>query len=231
MGAAEDWLRSRQQDVQAHAAQTLEYDWWAGGRGRRSAGLAAGPESVRACAATRMAAAGLSCSAGLLRERLPAPLGPFCGRQELHQSHLTFRLELCRTFTTSYTGTVGTAGSAGGDDSSSSAGGSAADPVAAGPAAAGSEGGQDQGRQQQACGSARWEGGAEAIPRALLTSRDPILYYDELPLYESELDDHGLSRVTLKARLPEAAGLGCGGAVGHCCLACCCEPLIRVMLL
>lgn len=31
VGAAEDWLRSRQQDVQAHAAQTLKYDWSVGG--------------------------------------------------------------------------------------------------------------------------------------------------------------------------------------------------------
>lgn len=28
VGESEEWLRSRQADVQAHAAQTLDYDWW-----------------------------------------------------------------------------------------------------------------------------------------------------------------------------------------------------------
>lgn len=31
--------------------------------------------------------------------------------------------------------------------------------------------------------------------RALLTSRDPILLFDALPLYESELEDNGVSHV------------------------------------
>ncbi|KAL4434081.1 hypothetical protein ABPG75_000522 [Micractinium tetrahymenae] len=143
--AAADWLRSRQQDVQTHAAQTLEYDW---------------------------------------------------------------------TYTTSYPGTVGAAGSASEDGGisggSGGGGGSGAQPAAA-AAAAGSGGAaaaagaapddqQQQGRQQQGQ-QRRWEPSGEAIPRALLTSRDPILYYDELPLYESELDDHGSSRMSLKVRV------------------------------
>jgi type 2A phosphatase activator TIP41 len=48
----------------------------------------------------------------------------------------------------------------------------------------------------------RWEATSGQINRALLTSRDPILYYDELALYESELDDHGSSRVSLKVGGP-----------------------------
>ena len=28
VGEAQDWMRARQQDVQAHGAETLQYDWW-----------------------------------------------------------------------------------------------------------------------------------------------------------------------------------------------------------
>ena len=31
--------------------------------------------------------------------------------------------------------------------------------------------------------------------------RDPILFFDELTLYESELDDNGLMSVTVKVRV------------------------------
>ncbi|KAL4446807.1 hypothetical protein ABPG77_008051 [Micractinium sp. CCAP 211/92] len=134
VGAAEDWLRSRQQDVQAHAAQTLKYDW---------------------------------------------------------------------TYTTSYMGTVGTAGSASEDGSSNGGVAATAPPAAAATVPRGAAAGAATGQQQQQgqAGGRRWEPSGDAIPRALLTSRDPILYYDELPLYESELDDHGSSRVTLKVRV------------------------------
>lgn len=33
------------------------------------------------------------------------------------------------------------------------------------------------------------------MSRGLLMSRDPILYFDEVPLYESELEDNGASHV------------------------------------
>ena len=39
------------------------------------------------------------------------------------------------------------------------------------------------------------------IDRAMLTERDPIQLYDELTLYESELDDNGESSVTIKVRV------------------------------
>ena len=29
-------------------------------------------------------------------------------------------------------------------------------------------------------------------------ARDPILFYDEIPLYESELDDNGVSQLLVK---------------------------------
>ena len=45
-----------------------------------------------------------------------------------------------------------------------------------------------------------WESSAEQLNRAPLLARDPILYYDEVPLYESELDDNGVSQLSVKAR-------------------------------
>ena len=34
----------------------------------------------------------------------------------------------------------------------------------------------------------------------MLTARDPILFFDEVPLYESELDDNGVSQLRVKVR-------------------------------
>jgi hypothetical protein len=97
-------------------------------------------------------------------------------------------VHLCRTYTTDYCGTVSSSSrsSGNGEPGSSSAqvtAAEAASPVAEGP--------------EQA---PAWERTDSQIPRALLTARDPILYFDELPLYESELDDHGAARIAVKAR-------------------------------
>lgn len=119
MGESEEWLRARQQDVQAHAAATLEYDW---------------------------------------------------------------------TYTTSYCGTAVRLASSSSADGSCAGGAAAA--ASSSPAAS-------------AAPAPRWEATSEQIPRALLASRaEPILFYDDLPLYESELDDHGSSRCSVKARGP-----------------------------
>ena len=112
-----------------------------------------------------------------------------------------------RTFTTSYAGSLQREGASSTSDGSS---GSAAAPA---PAADGGSDGsiaaagiqQQAGQAGQVGGAAagplpQWQASSAQIPRALLTSRDPILFYDELPLYESELDDHGSSRVSLKVR-------------------------------
>jgi type 2A phosphatase activator TIP41 len=45
-----------------------------------------------------------------------------------------------------------------------------------------------------------WRPVAERIDRTLLLARDPILFFDELTLYESELDDNGTMSLTVKAR-------------------------------
>lgn len=37
------------------------------------------------------------------------------------------------------------------------------------------------------------------MDRSMLMARDPILFWDEIPLYESELDDNGVSQLRVKA--------------------------------
>lgn len=37
---------------------------------------------------------------------------------------------------------------------------------------------------------------------ALLRARDPIQFYAEVPLYESELDDNGSSQLSVKVTMP-----------------------------
>lgn len=42
------------------------------------------------------------------------------------------------------------------------------------------------------------ENAQHAIPIAELTRQDPILFYAEIPLYEDELHDNGMSQVTIR---------------------------------
>lgn len=46
-----------------------------------------------------------------------------------------------------------------------------------------------------------WQPTADVIDRGLLMERDPILFYEELPLYESDLDDNGVCALTVKLRV------------------------------
>ncbi len=46
-----------------------------------------------------------------------------------------------------------------------------------------------------------WELSGEQMDRSLLMTRDPILYYDDVPLYESELEDNGISQLSVKVPL------------------------------
>ena len=46
-----------------------------------------------------------------------------------------------------------------------------------------------------------WTDTEQRVDRGMLMERDPILFFDELTLYESELDDNGESSVTLKIRV------------------------------
>ena len=46
-----------------------------------------------------------------------------------------------------------------------------------------------------------WQASATGPDLALLTARDPILFYADVPLYESELDDNGTAQLTVKVKL------------------------------
>eukprot|EP00879_Flechtneria_rotunda_P008082 GHRR01008466.1.p1 GENE.GHRR01008466.1~~GHRR01008466.1.p1 ORF type:complete len:379 (+),score=139.74 GHRR01008466.1:274-1410(+) len=48
----------------------------------------------------------------------------------------------------------------------------------------------------------QWQPSSNQIDRGMLMSKDePILFYAEVPLYESELDDNGVSQLTVKVRV------------------------------
>jgi len=47
-------------------------------------------------------------------------------------------------------------------------------------------------------GDWEWVPTTEQLDKSLLMARDPILFYDEIPLYESELDDNGVSQLSVK---------------------------------
>lgn len=55
-----------------------------------------------------------------------------------------------------------------------------------------------------------FESDDDPIPIALLKRPDPILFYEEVVLYESELDDNGISILSVKVRvMPERMLLLC----------------------
>ena len=62
-----------------------------------------------------------------------------------------------------------------------------------------------------------WQGSTDAIDKGLLMARDPILFYDEVPLYESELDDNGVASLSVKVRLVQHLH-GPGGELPECCV-------------
>jgi TIP41-like family len=49
--------------------------------------------------------------------------------------------------------------------------------------------------------AADWQASATGPDLALLTARDPILFFAEVPLYESELDDNGTAQLSVKVDL------------------------------
>jgi hypothetical protein len=83
-----------------------------------------------------------------------------------------------------------------------------------------------------------WHPVDERIDRTLLLSRDPILFYDELTLYESELDDNGTMSLTAKVHIVacvHAAGNGIAlkpvspipsAGPGYACLLVCAHALL-----
>uniref|UniRef100_A0A7S0RYW5 TIP41-like protein n=1 Tax=Chlamydomonas leiostraca TaxID=1034604 RepID=A0A7S0RYW5_9CHLO len=115
------------------------------------------------------------------------------------------QLEYDWTFTTPYTGTVVPTqraheptgpGDVGHYSSSSSS------------TASGSGGAGDaQAPVQAQVQLPEWEETSEQIDRALLMERDPILFFDEVVLYESDLDDNGVAQMSAKLRVMPRAWL------------------------
>ncbi|KAL8370839.1 hypothetical protein RB595_000942 [Gaeumannomyces hyphopodioides] len=64
----------------------------------------------------------------------------------------------------------------------------------------GGDGQEGQQQQQKRLGGG---GSQKPIPLELLKRRDPILFFDEVVLYESELDDNGISLYSVKVRVME----------------------------
>ncbi|GAO13242.1 uncharacterized protein UV8b_03657 [Ustilaginoidea virens] len=57
------------------------------------------------------------------------------------------------------------------------------------------------GSVRQPCAAATFRPTGDKIPLELLKRRDPILFFDEVVLYESELDDNGVSVYSAKVRV------------------------------
>ncbi|GAB4815558.1 hypothetical protein N2152v2_002604 [Parachlorella kessleri] len=106
-----------------------------------------------------------------------APLWQQSRRRDMEETGAK-PLEYDWTFTTSYTGSLGRAadGTAGAADAGKGGGGGEA-------------------------GLPAWGPTQEQMDRGLLMSRDPILFFAEIPLYESELEDHGASQLSVKVRV------------------------------
>ncbi len=119
----------------------------------------------------------------------------------------------CRTYTTPYMGDVhisappGDGNHVGLPDSNghSAAGASCCPPDSpasvASSAAEQSPGfARDANSRPHAEAGARWQRSEQQIDRSALMTRDPILFYDDVTLHVSELDDNGVSQLTVKAR-------------------------------
>lgn len=111
-------------------------------------------------------------------------------------------LEYDWTYTTPYTGsTTTTADMAATIANGSSANGAGSANVAEAPASTQGEGGDASAAAASCSAPAQWEETEEGMDRDLLQRRDPILFYDDVPLYESEMDDSGVCRCSVKLRV------------------------------
>jgi len=55
--------------------------------------------------------------------------------------------------------------------------------------------------ESEASAAAQWSETTDRIDRARLSVQEPILFFDEVVLYESELDDNGVARMSVKVRV------------------------------
>ncbi|KAF8059428.1 TIP41L [Scenedesmus sp. PABB004] len=120
-------------------------------------------------------------------------------------------LEYDWTYTTSYAGTLEWSppllggpgpGPGGGEGGAAGADGGAGAAAAEQPQQQQQQQQQQQSQQSQQRPLPAWQPSERQIDRRMLMSKDePILFYAEVPLYESELDDNGVCQLTVKVRV------------------------------
>ncbi|KAG2427199.1 hypothetical protein HXX76_010917 [Chlamydomonas incerta] len=184
---AEEWRRAREHEIAAQQAVQLTYDWTF--TTPYTCTVAPPPQQQQqggAPAAAAAAAATPSGAGSLPPQAQAAAQAEAEGELALRHHPRGVADFVCDTPGPS----AGAAAATTSSPSPSGAAGAAAHADAAagaGPAAA-----------PQYC---VWRPTADAIDRGLLMERDPILFYDEVPLYESDLDDNGVCAVTAKLRV------------------------------
>jgi type 2A phosphatase activator TIP41 len=179
---AKQWQASRQQEIEQQQALVLDYDWtyttsYAGS-------LCIQPAASKGSSSGNSGSSGTSSDAAgsadqTTRNGLPAAgsAAAASGKAEAGAA--------------ADAAAAATAGGDGGPSTSSSAG------------LLPEQGSQQQQQQQLPA----WQPSSRQIDRHMLMSTsEPILFYAEVPLYESELDDNGVCQLTVKVGVPAARG-------------------------
>ncbi|PNH08716.1 TIP41-like protein [Tetrabaena socialis] len=230
MAPSHEWRKAREHEIQLQNAIQLTYDWTfttpytctvvlppaVAEPGVAAAGEAAGPGSVEGGGGAGSAGVpDFVCGpTGPLATAAPSAAAfpmPFPSARRPPPPPPTFAATANGPATTAAqppNGVVPTAASAATGDAASPSGaasvqaGTTALQHAATPA---SEASASAVEGEAGGGSAppygQWQSTAELIDRGLLMERDPILFFDEVPLYESDLDDNGVCAVTVKLRV------------------------------
>ncbi|KAG2429459.1 hypothetical protein HYH02_014041 [Chlamydomonas schloesseri] len=211
---AEEWRRAREHEIAQQNAVQLTYDWTF--TTPYTCTVVPPPQPPPAAAAAVSASAGGDTAASdSAAGEGPGAAAAAAGAEEASQQQLPGELSLrhhprgVADFVCDAPGsTAATAATHHGSSSSGPGAGAASTAAADGVAAAGHH--QPTGHhdphphqpqpqpQPQTC---VWRPTGDQIDRGLLMERDPILFYDEVPLYESDLDDNGVCAVTAKLRV------------------------------
>ncbi|KXZ43509.1 hypothetical protein GPECTOR_88g452 [Gonium pectorale] len=168
---AEEWRKAREAEIQQQKAVQLTYDWTY--------------TTPYTCTVDLPAATpeGLTDGSG-------AQQRPIGGSGLRHVPDF-----VCSNSTAAVATTAAATGALAASDAAPSA--TAAGAVAGSAAASAAS----PAEQLSSSSDSPWQPTADQIDRGLLMERDPILFYDEVPLYESDLDDNGVSAVTVKLRV------------------------------
>ena len=212
VSTAASWQSARQADMRAHNAVTLDYDW---------CGATCSPAFLAVTSAVER-----PTTPQLEHSEASKDLMGIAGRVapavEIRQHSIAFSsvglsvpcMSICRTYTTPYMGDLHIcAPLADGnhvtfhDSNGLSAAGASHSPpqtsaeMTSGAAEHSQVVSRDAHSRPHAEAGVRWQRSEQQIDRSALMTRDPILFYDDVPLHVSELDDNGLSQLTVKASI------------------------------